>query len=133
MSIPVMLACYTVLQQLKLKTMKDFLFVYRADQSVVAQRSPEEVQINTQKWMDWIGGIAAQNKLVDAGNRLYPTGKVVRGNQVITDGPFTEVKETLGGYSLIKAGSLEEAVALSKGCPIYEAGGSLEIREIHAM
>ncbi|MBS0032466.1 YciI family protein [Chitinophaga sp. 22321] len=113
--------------------MKDFLFVYRVDASIMANRSPEEMQANTQRWMDWIGSIAAQNKLGDRGNRLYPTGKVVKPNQVVTDGPYTELKESLGGYSIVKAASLDEAAELAKGCPVLEVGGNVEVREINAM
>ncbi|MES1226190.1 MAG: YciI family protein, partial [Bacteroidota bacterium] len=95
--------------------------------------SPEEMQAMTKKWMDWIGGIAAQNKLVDRGNRLDGAGKVVRPNNVITDGPYSEIKELIGGYTLVKANSLEEAAALAKGCPILTIGGNVEVREISVM
>ncbi|MBC9909559.1 YciI family protein [Chitinophaga varians] len=113
--------------------MKNFLFLYRADFSLAAQRSPEEMQANTKKWMDWIGGIAAQNKLADRGNRLEQTGMVIRPNNVVTDGPFTEIKETLGGYTVIQANSLEEAAELAKGCPVLAVGGNVEIREISVL
>jgi len=80
--------------------------------------------------LDW--RYRAQNKLVDRGNRLHPTGKVLTGNQVLTDGPFTEIKEALMGYSIIKADSYEEAVELASGCPGLP-NGSVEVREIHGM
>ena len=83
--------------------------------------------------MDWIGGIAAQNKLVDRGNRLFPSGKVVKPGNIITDGPYSEIKESIGGYSIVKADSLEEATELAKGCPALTVGGSVEVREIREM
>ena len=113
--------------------MKDFLFIFRNDRSGMAHLSPEEMQATTKRWMDWIGGIAAQNKLADRGNRLSPEGNVVRANNVVTDGPYTEIKETLGGYSVIKAANLEEATALANGCPGFDFGGSVEVREILGM
>jgi len=113
--------------------MKDFLFVFRNDYVGAPQGSPEEMQAVTQRWMDWVGSIAAQNKLVDRGNRLFAEGKVVRGKNVVTDGPYTEIKELIGGYTLVKANSLDEAVELAKGCPIFEFGGNVEVREIHHM
>lgn len=113
--------------------MKEFLFVFRNDQNATPKGSPEELQALLQKWMDWIGGIAAQNKLVDRGNRLTASGKVVKANNVITDGPYTEIKEVLGGYTLVKAASLDEAAALAKGCPILAIGGNVEVREINPM
>lgn len=113
--------------------MKEFLFVFRADYNGMAARSPEELQESMKRWMDWISGIAAQNKLVDRGNRLEPAGKVLRPDNVITDGPYTEIKETLAGYSIVKADSLEEATELAKGCPVLAGGGNVEIREIGKM
>lgn len=112
--------------------MKDFLLVFRSD-SQMPQRSPEEMQANTKKWMDWIGSIAAQDKLANRGNRLSPLGKVLKGDNLITDGPYTEIKEAIGGYSIVKADSIEEAVELAKGCPILAVGGNVEVREINVM
>jgi hypothetical protein len=111
--------------------MKDFLLVFRS--GPLATLSPEEMQANTKKWMDWIGGIAAQKKLIDRGNRLFPEGKVVKSNKVITDGPYTEIKESIGGYSLVKADSYDDAVELANTCPILARGGNVEVREINAM
>jgi hypothetical protein len=113
--------------------MKDFLFVFRSDYNIQRNRSPEEMQATTKKWMDWVGGIAAQNKLKDRGSSLTGSGKVVRANNLITDGPYTEIKELIGGFTIVKAGSLEEAAGLAKGCPIFEVGGSVEVREINVM
>jgi len=113
--------------------MKDFLFVFRADYSNMRQGTPEEMQAMTKRWMDWIGGIAAQNKLADRGNRLVTTGKVVKTGNVVTDGPYMEIKESIGGYSIVKAASLDEAAEIAKGCPIYAQGGSVEVREIDIM
>ena len=113
--------------------MKDFLLVFRSDASAIPKRSPEEMQAITKKWMDWIGGIAAQNKLSDRGNRLDPTGKVLKPGNVIADGPYTEIKETIGGYSIVKAESIEEAIELTKQCPILTMGGNVEVREISVL
>jgi hypothetical protein len=113
--------------------MKDFLFVYRADYTAMPKRSPEEMQALTKRWMDWIGGIAAQNKLTDRGNRLELGGKVVKTGNLVTDGPYTELKESIGGYTLVKAASLEEATTLAGGCPILAAGGNVEVREISVL
>lgn len=113
--------------------MKDFLFIFRSDFGKMAQVSPEEMQAMTKRWMDWIGGIAAQNKLTDRGNRLEKSGRVLKPNNVITDGPYTEIKETIGGYSIVKADTIEEATEIAKGCPVFSVGGSLEVREVIGM
>ncbi|HTE23805.1 YciI family protein [Flavitalea sp.] len=116
--------------------MKDYLLVFRTDENTMQafpKRSPEEMQVSMKRWMDWIGGIAAQNKLTDRGNRLVPSGQVVKSNNVIADGPYSEIKECIIGYSIVKATSIEEAAELAKGCPVLTIGGNVEIREISAM
>ena len=113
--------------------MKDYLLIYRADFSFMGNRTPEEVQANTKRWMDWIGSIAAQNKLTDRGNRLDPSGKVLKADNLVTNGPYAEIKETIGGYSIIKADSYEAAIELAKGCPVLTIGGNVEVREISVM
>jgi hypothetical protein len=113
--------------------MKNFLLIFRYDSNALPQGSPAELQAMTKKWIDWIGGIAAQGKLTDRGNRLEYVGKMVRPNNIITDGPFTEVKELIGGYSIVKAISLDEATALAEGCPILSEGGSVEVRPVNEL
>src|SRR3954471_9323760 len=113
--------------------MKDFLFVFRGGDQGPPKGSPEEMQALTKRWMDWIGGIAAQNKLVDRGNRLEMNGKVVRPKNVTTDGPYMEIKETIGGYTIIKANDLAEAAKLAEGCPGLALGGTVEVRQISVL
>jgi hypothetical protein len=110
--------------------MKDFLFVFRTDYTAFPAGAAEEAQAMTKRWMDWIGGIAAQNKLVERGNRLDHSGKVVKSNNVVTNGPFIEIKESIGGYTIVKATSYDEAVEMAKNCPILATGGNVEVREI---
>ena len=110
--------------------MKDFLLVYRADYNAMPAGTPEQMEAMTKRWMDWIAGIAKQNKLVDRGNRLTNTGHVIKPNNVVTNGPYTEIKESIGCYSIVKAGSYDEALEIAKGCPILTVGGSMEVREI---
>jgi hypothetical protein len=111
--------------------MKEFLLVFRTDLKTAPKSSPEEMQASVKRWMDWTGSIAAQNKLVNRGNRLVPSGKVVKADNVITDGPYTEIKESIIGYTIVKADSIGEATELAKGCPILHIGGNVEVREIN--
>ncbi len=114
--------------------MKEFLLVFRSDVAAnETQPSPEQMQELMKRWQDWIGGIAAQNKLADPGNRLGAEGKVVKSNNVITNGPFVEIKETIGGYIMVKAETLDEASALVDGCPIFAINGSVEVRRVIPM
>lgn len=113
--------------------MKDFLLLFRADYQNQPTGNPQEMQALTKKWMDWIGSIAAQNKLTDRGNRLENTGRVLKPGNVTTDGPFCEMKEIIGGYSIIKAASMDEAEKIAKGCPVFTIGGSVEVREVRTL
>ena len=85
------------------------------------------------QWMDWLGDISSKNKLIDRGNRLDNSGRLVKPNDVVTNGPYSDIKESIGGYSLIKADNYEDAVAMSKGCPVLKMGGNVEVREIVTM
>lgn len=113
--------------------MKDFLLVFRNDYKARPKASPEAMQAEMKQWMDWIGGIAAQNKLADKGAPLGSEGRVVRPDNVVTDGPYTEIKELIGGYIAVRAGSFDEAAELAKGCPILHYGGNVEVRDIIPM
>ncbi len=67
----------------------------------------------------------------DQGHPLERTGKLVKGKQkTATYGPFAEAKDIVGGYTLIEARDLEQAVELSKGCPIFEAEDAVEVRPV---
>lgn len=114
--------------------MQEFLLIFRNEtQGTEVPASPEQLQARMKPWQDWMGSIAAQNKLVSSGNRLASDGKVIKPNNVITNGPYVEIKEAIGGYIIIKASSIDEATELSKACPILSNGGSVEVRAIIPM
>ncbi len=93
--------------------------------------SPEQIQIWMKQTMDWISGIAAQNKFSGGNGLPFADSKVVRHNGVVTDGPFGAIKETIGGYVIVKADSVEEAVEFAKGSPVLQGdGNSVEVRKI---
>src|SRR6478672_2649260 len=93
--------------------------------------SPEQMQIWMKQTMDWIGGIAAQNKFVSGTGLPFDGAKVVRSNKVVTNGPFGEIKETIGGFIIVKANSIDEAVEFAKKCPILQGeGNTMEVRRI---
>ncbi|MGZ3751754.1 MAG: YciI family protein [Mucilaginibacter sp.] len=93
--------------------------------------SPEQIQIWMKQTMDWIGGIAAQNKFVSGTGLLFADAKVVGHNKVVTDGPFGEIKETIGGFIVVKADSADEAAEFAKGCPVLQGdGNTMEVRRI---
>jgi len=93
--------------------------------------SPEQMQIWMKQTMDWIGGIAAQNKFVSGTGLPFEYARVVRSNKVVTNGPFGEIKETIGGFIVVRADSVDEAVEFAKGCPVLQGeGNSMEVRKI---
>lgn len=93
--------------------------------------SPEQIEIWMKQTMDWIGGIAAQNKFSGGNGLSFEDAKVVWPRNVVTNGPFGDIKETIGGYIVVKADSVDEAVEFAKGCPVLQGeGNSVEVRRI---
>ena len=87
-----------------------------------------------QKWLAWMKDLTASGNLKDPGQPLEAEGKVVKGRgRAVTDGPFAEAKDLVGGYTLIEADSLAHAAQLASGCPILEFDGSVEVRPIMKM
>ncbi|UTA67507.1 YciI family protein [Emticicia sp. 21SJ11W-3] len=110
--------------------MDEYLLIFRhEDGSKVA--SPEQMQVWMKQTMDWIGSIAAQNKFVGGNGLPHDHAKVVHHNNVVTNGPFGDIKETLGGYIIVKAESIDEAVEFAKGCPVLQGeGNTVEVRKV---
>lgn len=96
--------------------------------------SPEQIQQWMEQTMNWIGNIAAQNKFVSGTGLPFADAKVVKtkdNKPVVTNGPFGDIKETIGGLIIVKADSVEEAVEFAKGCPVLQGeGNSVEVRKI---
>ena len=108
--------------------MSDFVYLYRGGER---GGSPEQMQQVLQKWMAWFKDLADKGHIKDRGQPLERAGKLVTGKQkAVTDGPFAESKDVVGGYTLIQARDLEQAVELSKGCPILDREGMVEIRPV---
>jgi hypothetical protein len=113
--------------------MEEFALIMRhEDGKKVA--SPEQIQTWMKQTMDWIGGIAAQGKFVSGTGLPFDDARTVvakNSNKVVTNGPFGEIKETIGGLIVVKANSVEEAVEFAKGCPVLQGdGNSVEVRKI---
>jgi len=95
--------------------------------------SPEAMQAHMQKWMQWMKSLGEKGIFV-GGEPLQQTGKQVNGTKkVVTDGPFVEAKEMVGGYLIVNAKDINEAVEISKGCPILEIEGKVEVRPVQKM
>ncbi len=109
--------------------MKEFTLIFRMSDFEKVKPSPEEMQ----ERMNWLASIASQNKLVDKGNSLIPnaeSAKTVRSGDVVTDGPYTEIKEFIVGYVIVRTEDIDEAVEMAKTNPIFKIGGNVEVREV---
>lgn len=92
--------------------------------------SPKEMQMIMERTYAWFDGLKAAGKF-KAAQPLFHEGRVLAGrNGMVTDGPFAESKEAVGGYLIFKADSLEEAVDVARGWPLLACGCSLEVRPI---
>jgi hypothetical protein len=111
-------------------TMSEFVFLYRGGES---GRSPERIQQSMQKWMAWFKELGQNGHVKDQGQPLERTGKLVKGKQkTVTDGPFAEAKEVIGGYWIIQVRSREEAIEWAKRAPMSN-NEMIEVRQIHEM
>jgi hypothetical protein len=110
--------------------MSEFLYLYRGGDS---SGTPEQMQQHMQKWVDWLKDLGGKGHIKDQGNPLEATGKVVKARKTITDGPFAESKDVIGGYTLVEAKDIAQAAELAGGCPIFDSGGFVEVRPIMKM
>jgi len=114
--------------------MKEYLLLFRGGDGRTLQQSPEKWQAHMQRWMQWISELTQQEKFVGA-QPLNNTGRQITGNKkLVTDGPFMEGKEIVGGYLICKADSYDAAVEIAKDCPLLEFdNGIVEVREIQEL
>ncbi|KAA0989098.1 YciI family protein [Dyadobacter aurulentus] len=111
--------------------MNEFLIAIHRDlKSKDASPSPEQMQAAIKPFQDWIGGIAAQNKLVAPPKRWDLDGRVVTKDNTVLNGPYAEIKESIGGLFFIRANDYDEAVEIAKGCPVLQWGASVEVRMV---
>jgi len=112
--------------------MEKFMFIFHGGMSPDA--SPEEMQANMGKWMAWVEKLTKNGQYV-SGEPLLPGGKLVTGpkSKNVTDGPYTEGKEVIGGYFVVEAKDFDNAVALTEDYPDFELGGTIQVRQIMKM
>ncbi len=108
--------------------MPKFMFLYRGECKRQQELSPEQMQQAMEGWRDWIEGGKQAGWLLDAGDGLKPEGRVLRPDRTVTDGPFAESKELVGGYCMIEAADLDAAETVALSMP--DTGGNVEIREL---
>ena len=110
--------------------MKEFMMIFRNEKMEAATApTAEQMQAVLNQWKNWISEIAKQGKYSGT-NRLLPEGKSIKPGKVISDGPYMEVKEMIGGYLIVKAESMDEAMKMADGCPNLLYGGNVEVRAV---
>lgn len=107
--------------------MSKFLLIYRDSAEPRPAPSPEEMQGFLEMWNGWFEQF--KGKIVDPGDGLLPTGRVLQPGGVVADGPYVEAKEMIGGFSVVEASSYDQAIEIARQCPIALMGGAIEIRE----
>lgn len=113
--------------------MKEYMFIFIGADYQELGLSPEEIQKLMGQWFAWIDELKAKDLYLE-GRPLNAAAKTLRGpSAVVTDGPYAETKDLVGGYFIIRANSLEDATELAKDFPDLHLGGSVEVREVMAM
>ena len=115
--------------------MSEFIFLFRTNEAEQreAMGTPEQAQRSMQAWLAWMRDLESKGHLKDPGQPLDGGGAVVRGGKrnVVTDGPYTESKDLVAGFTIIEARDLSEAIDLARGCPMLAGNStSVEIRPI---
>lgn len=110
--------------------MSQFMLFVRGGYDSEANLSPKEIQQRIEKYRQWAGNLAANDKLVSANKITDEPRILVKNNGAFTVQTPDLTADTVGGYFVIEAADYPEAMALAQECPIFEHGGSLEVREI---
>lgn len=114
--------------------MNDYVLLYQGGDPTWTERGPEEIEAVMAEWRRWLENLEASGNLRSSGAPLTPDGVVVRknGTSIVTDAPLVEVKELIGGYSVIRAESLDAAVEIAAGSPFLAGNpeGSVIVRPV---
>lgn len=117
--------------------MTDFLLIFQGGDPKWSEKSPAEIEAAMQAWAQWFKRLEASGNLRNPGAPLAPEGLVLsrNGRGIQTDTALSEVKELIGGYSIVAADSLEHAAELAKGAPFLanNPDGRVIVRPIQKM
>ncbi|WP_339752459.1 YciI family protein [Algoriphagus aquimarinus] len=110
--------------------MKEFMMVFIGEDYEDLGLSPEQLQERMGKWFVW-GEKMKNQGIIKSGEALHAAAKTISGpDRIVTDGPYTESKEMIGGYYVVSAESFDEVVKIAQDFPDYDLGSSVEIREV---
>ena len=120
------------IQTTTMETKSPYLLIFRdVSPETYKTMSADQRQQLMLQWNAWYDGLAASGK-VEHGHPLEPRGRVVSGSrgERVTDGPFAEATEGIGGYFLLTVSDLEEATLIAQRCPSLPYGMSVEVRPV---
>ncbi len=110
--------------------MKEYILLFRHE-NMNGKVSPEQIQQWMKQQMEWVNSMVAKNKFVSGTGLLFDDAEVINHKKIITNGPFGDIKETLGGYIVVKAESADEAAEFAKGAPVLQGeGNTVEVRQM---
>lgn len=109
--------------------MKDYLLLIREPDGRAEAQDPEFAASHQEHWKDWISKMLADNRL-SGGKSLTLEGRIIRPDGSVTEGLHRSGTEIVGGFLLLRASNLDDATTLARSCPVFEAGGYIEIREL---
>jgi hypothetical protein len=114
--------------------MPNYLLLLHEDMGQFEAQSPQDIMAITKEYIAWAERLRNDGKYVGSNKLTDEPGKVMRpkdGRVVITDGPYTETKELIGGYYCISAADYDEACRIAELSPHFRYGGRIEVRQIH--
>lgn len=106
------------------------MLIFRGGNTHIATANSQAAMDIIKTWDNWMQGLA-QKGILTGGDALQVTGKHVKGfKKVVSDGPYANGNEMFGGYLIVNAKDIDDAVEISKACPILDEDGSVEVRPI---
>lgn len=116
--------------------MPKFLLFLHENQGQFDNRTHDEMMRIIAEYSAWAEKLRKETRFAGGEKLTEDAGKVLRpksGKVVVTDGPYAESREVVGGYFAIVAADYDEACAIAEGCPHLKYGGRVEVRQIHEL
>ncbi len=115
--------------------MAQFMYLIRSEGADFSKYSANDFQELLKEYQAWTQKIKTEGRFLAGEKLTNDLGKSLRTKQreIVVDGPYADSKDAIGGFYIIEAKNLNEALEIGKGCPALSYGGSLEVREIEQM
>ena len=117
------------------ESMKQFMLIIRSESIDYSKFSPSDFQNFMTEYANWTKKLATREEFI-AGEKLTENlGKTLRkkGKSIEIDGPYSDSKDAIGGFYIVKARDEVSAIEIANDCPSLKYGGSVEVREIELL